>query len=378
MKALFVLNSSTFIYGANRSISGLLQNIDFDYDLMICKSFTKKINEKEVREKFGRHLKNIYVIWLPRYRCYPYDKSDLLGECSHIVNNIIAFLCTNKRRKIIRKGEYDYVHLNSIVLFPIVDAVSKYVIHVREILNPAYKNINKVKKALRNADGVIYIDVATQSAVERVVVNHNSVLINNPFDMTGVQDVNYEENLQKYGLSSQNTIFAMVGQIMEVKGSQLVLQAFMKHTNPNSRLLIVGNDNHAYAKECKKMAEEDKRIIFCGELQDTRGIYRISDYIMRGDPQFCIGRTIYEGLFSGSGVIIPGHEEDLKKMQSGEGLRDKIHFYEPGNAEALTKAIEECSEHRMTDREFRSNIKDYMGQYKLFVDKIVRNEEEEI
>lgn len=378
MKALFVLNSSTFIYGANRSISGLLQNIDFDYDLMICKSFTKKINEKEVRKKFGRHLKNIYVIWLPRYRCYPYDKSGLLGECSHIVNNIIAFLCANKRRKIIRKGEYDYVHLNSIVLFPIVDAVSKYVIHVREILNPAYKNINKVKKALRNADGVIYIDVATQSAVERVVVNHNGILINNPFDMTGVRDVDYEENLKKSGVSSQNTIFSMLGQIEEVKGSRLVLQAFMKHANQNSRLLIVGNDNHAYAKKCKKIAEMDKRIIFCGELQDTRGVYRISDYIIRGESQFCIGRTIYEGLFSGAGVIIPGREDDLKRMKSGEELRDKIHFYEPGNAESLANIIEECSEYKMTNREFRSNIQDYMEEYKLFINKIVWNEEEEI
>lgn len=374
MKALFVLHEGTFIYGSNRSITGVLQNVNFDYDLMVGQSFTKKVSEEELRKKFGSHLKNIYAVWVPRCRCQFFNKVGLFSECSHFVNNIMAFFYANKRKRIIRQGGYDYVHLNSLVLFPMVDTSAQYVLHAREIIDPAYKKINELKKALQTAAGVIYIDKATKTSVEKETVNVNNITINNPFDMTSVRDISYEDNLKKYGLSSENTIFAMVGQVMEVKGSKFVLRAFMKHANKNSRLLIVGNDDHAYAKECKKMSEEDDRIIFCGELKDTRGIYRISDYIMRGDPQYCIGRTIYEGLFSGAGVIIPGHEQDLEKMQSGEELRDKIHFYEPGNAEALTKVIKECSEHRMTDREFRSNIKDYMEQYKMFVDKIVRKE----
>lgn len=376
MKALFVLHTVDFIYGASRSISGILQNIEYDYDLMICQSFTKKINEIELKRKFGKHLKNIYVVWLPRYRCQIYDKAGWFSECSHIVNNIMAFLQMHKRKRIICQGGYDYVHLNSPVLFPIIDNNAKYIVHARDIINPEYKKINDMKKALKAVSGIIYIDKATKVSVEKEIINPQNTIINNPFDMTEVRDVDYEESLKQYGLSSQNIIFAMLGQIAEMKGSQLVLRAFMKHTNPNSRLLIVGNDNHVYAKECKKMAETDGRIIFCGELKDTRGIYRISDYIMRGDPQYCIGRTIYEGLFAGTGVIIPGRHSDLEGMPNQQEFEQSIHLYNPQDEEDLAKVISECSEHKMMDRKYGSNIKEYMEKYYAFINRVVQNKGE--
>ena len=375
MKVLFVLHESKFIYGANRSITGLLQNVDFDYDFMICRSFTTRINEGELREKFGKHLKNIYIVWVPRYRCQIYDKLGLYSECSHVANNIMALLYGNKRKGIIREGRYDYIHLNSIVLFPMIDSSAKYVMHVREIINPKYKGMKALKKALTAAAGIIYIDKATKTSVERECVNTRNIVLNNPFDMTCVQDVNYEESLKEYGLSNQNTIFAMLGQIGEMKGSRFVLRAFMKNTNENSRLLIVGNDNHEYAKECRKMAESDKRIIFCGELKDTRSIYRISDYIIRGESQFCIGRTTYEGLFSGADVIVPGFHNDLEGMPNRQDFEGCVHLYKPQDQDALTKVIGECSMHKQTDRTFRSNLPEYMKKYYSFINKIIRNEE---
>lgn len=375
MRPLFVLHEINLIYGANRSITGVLQNIDYDFDLMISQSFTIKNDENELRKKFGKHLKNIYVVWLPRYRCQVYDKIGLYSECSHILNNIMALFYTNKRKRIIRQGGYDYVHLNSIVLYPLIESSAKYVMHVREVLNPKYWNIKKVKEALEKASGIIYIDKATKRLAEQEIVNERCTVINNPFDMTGIQDVDYEISLKKYGLSSQNTIFAMLGQIGEIKGSQFVLRAFMKHEDENSRLLIVGNDGHAYAKECKKMAESDKRIIFCGELKDTMGIYRISDYIIRGESQFCIGRTTYEGLFSGAGVIVPGHYGDLEGMPNRQEFEDAIHLYDPQDQDALTKIIAERSKYKQTDRKFRSNLPEYMEKYYRFINKTIWNEE---
>lgn len=375
MKALFVLHTVDFIYGASRSISGILQNIEYDYDLMICKSFTKKINEKELRKKLGEHLKNIYVVWLPRYRCQIYDKAGWLSECSHIVNNVMAFLQMYKRKRIIRQCRYDYVHLNSPVLFPVIDNNAKYVVHAREIIDPKYKKIDSMKKALKSASGIIYIDKATKVSVEKEIINPLNTIINNPFDMTELQNIDYEGSLKQYGLSSQNIIFAMLGQIAEMKGSQLVLRAFMKHTNSNSRLLIVGNDKHAYARECKKIAETDGRIIFCGELKDTSGIYRISDYIMRGDPQYCIGRTIYEGLFAGTGVIIPGCYSDLEEMPDRQKFEKNIYLYNPQDERDLAKVIYECSERKIIDREYGSNLREYMEKYYAFINQVVQNQE---
>ena len=377
MKALFVLHEGIFIYGANRSIAGVLQNLEYDYDLLICKSFTRRPDEEELRRLLGSRLQNIYTVWMPRYRCQYYDKVSLLSECSHIVNNVMAFFCRGKRTRVIRQGGYDYVHLNSLVLFPVIDGNARYIVHAREIINPLYSRIRQFARALERAAGIIYIDEATRIPVEAVMRNRRAIVLNNPFDMTWVADVGYEDSLRKYGVTQTNTIFAMLGQVGDNKGSKFVIRSFMRHANPGSRLLIVGNHNHAYGRECEKMAENDGRVIFCGEMKDTGSIYRISDYIIRGEPQFCIGRTIYEGLFAGAGAIIPGHAADIGKMQSGDELREKIHFYEPESEETLATVIQECSHDRQRDRKFRSNIRHYMERYNRFIDKVTKGTKRE-
>ncbi len=373
MKALFVLHEGIFIYGANRSIAGVLQNLGYDYDLLICKSFTRKIDEEELRQLLGQHLKNIYTVWMPRYRCQYYDKVSLFSECSHVVNNIMAFFGKRKRTRIIRQGGYDYVHLNSLVLFPVIDENARYVVHAREIINPQYRRIRQFTKALERAAGIIYIDEATRIPIEAVVSNKRAMVLNNPFDMRWVADADYEDSRKKCGVAQTDTVFAMLGQVGDNKGSKFVIRSFMRHANPNSKLLIVGNNDHAYGRECGKMAKDDGRVIFCGEMKNTGSIYRVSDYIIRGEPQFCIGRTIYEGLFAGAGVIIPGHETDIERMQSGEELREKIHFYEPGSEESLAAVIQECSHVKQENREFRSNIGYYMERYDQFIHKVTVN-----
>lgn len=378
MKALFILHEGFFIYGANRSISGVLQNIDYDYDLMICKSFTAKVDEKEIRKQLGRHLGKIYVVWMPRYRCQYYDRVSLFRECSHVINNIMSLFSTGIRRSIIRKGRYDYVHLNSLVLYPIIDKDARYIIHAREVINPRYRRISRLVRALEHASGIIYIDEATRIPIEKIMHNDRAMVLNNPFDMTKIAEIDYDSSLAQYGLTEKNTIFAMLGQVGDNKGSKFVLRAFMKHNNPESRLLIAGNHQHSYGRECEKMTERDSRIIYCGELKDTGNIYRVSDYIIRGEPQFCIGRTIYEGLYSGAGVIIPGHLTDIIQMQDGEQLREKIHFYEPGSEESLAETIQECSNRKQDSRECKSNIDNYMKQYNLFVNSVTADKKEAI
>lgn len=377
MKALFVLHEGVFIYGANRSISGVLKNTEYDYDLMIGRSFTKKPDERELREMFGSHLRNIYVVWLPRYRCHVYDRLSLYSECAQIVNNVMAFLHAPGRKRIIRKGGYDYVHLNSVVLYPMVDSSARYVMHMREFLNERYRRIGNVVRALQQVRGVIYIDKKTRVITEKIVVNANSILLNNPFDMTWVQDVDYGESLKRYGLSPQNVVFAMLGQICDFKGSRRVIEAFMRHRNENSRLLIAGNDEHAYARECREMARDDKRILFCGELKDTGSIYRVSDYIIRGEADFGIGRTIYEGLFSGAGVIVPGRPENLLDMPESDSFREDIYLCDVENGQDLTEVIDECARHKRTGRQFLSNIGEYMTKYNAFIDRILADGGEE-
>ena len=67
MNVLFVLHESNFIYGANRSLLELLKAIDFDFDVLIGKSFTKKVDADEIRNYIGTHLNNIYICRLILY-----------------------------------------------------------------------------------------------------------------------------------------------------------------------------------------------------------------------------------------------------------------------------------------------------------------------
>lgn len=376
MKALFVLHESKFIYGANRSIAELLKNINYDFDILICKSFTQKINEREIREQLGKHLKIIYICWLPRYRCHTFDKISIISELSHLINNFMALIYSIQRKMIIKQGNYDYVHLNSIVLFPVIDDNAVYIMHNREIINSAYYNIKKLVKKISKARGIICIDETTKISLKQVFPEERAIILNNPFNMLGLKNVSYEENLLEYGLNTENTIFAMLGQVTEMKGSKLVIQAFMKQHNEKSRLLIVGNHNHSYGRECEKMAKCDKRVVFCGELKDTRGIYRISDYILRGDPQFCIGRTIFEGLYAGCGVITPGCMNDLQLFPEGKKFEERIFFYTPNNEEDLSGIIEKRAQNKQIDRKFYSNTKEYVESFDRYINGMINDCEE--
>lgn len=376
MRALFVLHESKFVYGANRSITELLKNLDYDFDILVCKSFTKKIDEREIRGLLGKHLRRIYICWLPRYRCIAFDKISIVSELSHYINNFMALVYSVQRKRIIKQGNYDYVHLNSVVLFPVIDDNAVYVMHVREIINSAYYNINGLVKKMRKSGGIICIDEATDSSLRQVFPEERGIILNNPFSMLRLKNVSYEDNLQKYGLNEENTVFAMLGQVTENKGAKFVIQAFMRQHNEKSRLLIVGNHNHSYGRECEEMAKSDERIIFCGELKDTTGIYRISDYILRGDPQFCIGRTIFEGLYAGCGVIIPGCGDDLQFFPEGTKFQEKIKFYPPGNSAALSDAIEVQAVVKQTDRILHSNVDDYVNQYNQYINKLTGVHEE--
>lgn len=371
MKALFVLHESKFVYGANRSLSELLKNIDYDFDILICKSFTKKIDEIEIRNLIGEHLKKIYICWLPRYRCYIYDKMGIISELSHYTNNVMAFIYSNQRKRIIKRGNYDYVHLNSLALFPVLDDNAVYIVHVRDIARSNYHNTKKLKRKMEKAKGIIYIDETTKAALQEVFFENRGIVLNNPFSMLKIKEVSYEKSLKRYGINEGDTVFAMLGQVAESKGSKFVIQSFMKQHKDKSRLLIVGNHNHSYGRECEEMAKDDKRIIFCGELKDTMGIYCISDYIVRGDAQFCIGRTIFEGLYAGCAVIVPGCKGDLQFFPEGEKFEGKILFYPPRNGSVLSDVIDVQTQYKQTDRILHSNVDSYVKKYSKYINGII-------
>ena len=264
--------------------------------------------------------------------------------------------------------------MNSIVLFPVIDNYAKYILHVREIFNSDYYNIEKFKEKAIKARGIICIDEITKESLKQYIHEESVFVLNNPFNMLGLENIDYEKALKRYGLSKENTVFALIGQVTEIKGAKFVIQSFMRHFNSKSRLLIVGNYNHSYGRECQNMAQSDERIIFCGELKDTSEIYRISDYILRGDSQICIGRTMYEGLYAGAGIIIPGNTDNMYLFPEKDEFKGKIFFYTARDENDLANIIEERSKIKQTNRILRCNTEKYVNEYKKYIYKLANQE----
>ena len=87
----------------------------------------------------------------------------------------------------------------------------------------------------------------------------------------------------------------------------------------------------------------DKRIEFHGEEKDINRIYALSDYIIRGEIDFRIGRTIFEALYADCDVILPSSDKEIEREKDLRVLRDKVHIYTPRDRKSLTTVIESVS-----------------------------------
>ncbi|WP_162052398.1 glycosyltransferase [Pontibacter pamirensis] len=359
-KALFVTHDVS-LYGASRSLQTLLTNLeDVDVDLVVKKRLKGKWDLNEINAFFNKKAKLIKEFHLPHpgiykgseWKDYRIKLNDLLWK-----SNSKAFY------KFIQANDYDFIHLNSIVLHQLIRKELPAFIHIREIFNGSQTS---VFDSLRNARGVIFIDEATEEPFKDLKLQ-NSTILNNPFDMRHLHEVVNSDLIQKHSLEGK-TVFSIIGSVAPVKGVELAIRAFKEVKCENAVLLIVGkSNNEAYIKLCKELAGNDLRIIFYGEEADIGKIYAMSDYIIRCDPQFCVGRTVYEGLYAGCHVILPGHEHNREALFDLDRFTDSITLYPPQDTDILAKVIEKKSHQKIFDRNFSTNIPSHLQQFNQFI-----------
>jgi len=368
VKALFITHD-VGNYGAARSLQLLLKNYDnVHIDLVFKKNiFIKDDDIREVRNKFGGKIQEIMKCYLPFDFCYKYKpESFTMRIVYRLLNKLIWQVTKKKLYSKINEGHYDFIHLNSLVLHSIISREYPFIIHIRDIFD---HSSNKVIQNVSNAKGVIFIDEATREPFHNIFLPH-SIVLNNPFDMTpikGYSDAKREKINIKF---HDKTVFSMIGAVTEKKGVLFVINCFLKLKNDDARLLIVGRgdaDGDNFLEKCRKNAKEDKRIIFWGEEDDILQIYSISDYILRGEEYQCIGRTIYEGLYSGCSVIVPADEKRLKPMFEFDKYKDHIYYYPPRHASGLLAIFERLSHVKACDRVFYSNVNSYVKEFHKFV-----------
>lgn len=355
-KYLIVMHSANIMYGAGRSLLLWLNHSGIKYDLVIPE-FPGISKEKE---KLVKHLKNkpenIYTMWLPLRRCYHgKDAMSWRGCLFFAYSNFMYYLCQGRYKK--KMDEYEKIYLNSLILWPVINRKNKFYIHARDIFEGSQKQFNDTVRALKLAKGVIFIDASTYQPFEKCKLDY--IILNNPFDMRKVRYVNKEETLKKFGLKKNKCIYAVLGMIIGPKGIQFIIQSFL-NAGIDAYLLIVGKVKGKYAHACVKQSESCPDIIFTGEIAQNWFIYAISDYIIRGEDKFCVGRTVYEGLYSGCNVIIPGSGKDIRFLDDGEKFKNQILFYEPRNTQNLCNVFRSSVRRKVSERRYDSNLDQYV------------------
>lgn len=325
-RALFVTHDTGY-YGAARSLHALLSRRPADAtELLVSRSLTHRNDLGAIAARFGMDAAAVWEAFLPFDRCFMGKPAPTMRSR---VRDGLFRLSRHALLQNIERRRFDYVHLNSLVLHPLVDKRVPFIVHVREIYDGSRP---QVFDSLARATGVIFIDEATRDPFRSLAVPH--VVLNNPFDIGDVDTAAVDRLRARHRLGNK-TVFAMVGSVNENKGSAFVIDCFRRAGRSDAALVIVGEGEPAYEARCREIAGGLDNVAFHGFDRDIAALYGASDYVIRAEAYACVGRTIYEGLYAGCSVIVPGAIDDSSRMFDFARFRDRVHFYPPRDTHAL-------------------------------------------
>lgn len=356
MKELIVTDST---YLSNSLAMHILNTTD-DVDLLVNKSIIgRDINVDYAKSKYGNTVKNIYENILPIDYCYRGCQTSNWFKLKTSIKSLLHPMTTKNIIKVIKNGNYDFVYLNNLIVHKLISDEYPTIIHIRELYNGTNP---QVVENLKKATGVIFIDKHVQAPFKNVPLKH-SIVLNNPFDMKKstktIYDITNIENID------DKTIFAFVGRIEPEKGVPFLINTFKETTSKQFRLVIVGGGDAQYVSYCKSLAQSDPRIIFTGVIEDIQVVYDWADYIVRGEIAQSGGRTVYEGLYSGCGVIAPG--DNITDFFEYDKFKTRINLYKPRDSKELIKQFTKLENTKISNRVYMSNINEYLDQFNNFI-----------
>jgi glycosyltransferase involved in cell wall biosynthesis len=348
--------------GASRSLRELVNGYeDADADLAVPR-FTATPDDPTIRRYFGPRLGRIFRFWLPWSEVYVGHPQVWQSARSHLLFPALWRAQQPLFERFVRRERYDLVHLNSLVLHPMVSREVPTTLHVREIL---VEQQARVQADAARTQGTIFIDDATKKPFEPRLPGHHIVL-NNPVDMTGVGTLPADAAARLGGDPARLTIFAMIGDVTEEKGAPFAVDAFKRVRSSDARLLLVGRATSAMRAKLEGARGNDRRIVLWGEETQIAQIYTLADYVLRGEGYPCVGRTIYEALYAGCGVVVPGTAE-THGMFEYERFAPRIWFYPPRSADAFVAHMDALCGQKHTEKRGQSNVREYVAAFDRFV-----------
>ena len=354
--------------GSAQSLKNLLQNLEGVEVTLVApgKQHRRSPLVEEIRGWFGNHtVADVVYFPLPVANIFEGRSSKLRHRAIDALKTLRWWMQQQRLIAFLQEEKFDFVHLNSITLYSLLSICPlPTFLHIREMLDVPFLKKNTL---FRQADGIICIDAATRAQLGQMTVPPTTVLTN-PVDMRHVGDMGDPIELCKtYGVDANRIILAMIGRLSQVKGTDIVIQAVRQSTNKNLELLVVGQGlRDYYERRCRELAGNDSRIHFVGVEHQIGKVYRIADYIIRGDPDFRVGRTLLEGLYSGCYIISPGSSVELQKESRLLNWEKRFIWYKNRDESDLTNVFNSlCG--KVYDRNYSSNIKIYADEFMSFI-----------
>lgn len=362
MKVLLVMHSSNTIYGAAKSLQKLIEYSEWELDIVYPKSFFHPVSQETIEKYSYGKCGRVQSLYLPFDSQTVYkDRETIKQKIWNTCKKVFEFRDSFRLNKIIEEGKYDYILLNSLVLYELISKKGNFVLYVREKFIGNGKKHNKIMKYLKRANKIIFIDQAITGSLNLEKEKIEYLVVNNPFDMRGISTVDINEVQKKLNIPSEKrVVFSMIGLISPDKGTEFIIETFNRLKRQDYCLLIVGKGEQQYIEGCKKKAISNPNIHFLGEQKNIIEIYAITDYVIRGDGFFATGRTVYEALYSGCNIIIQSDSEsDSEQMFEYDKYKESIFFYKTRNKESLLEVLS-CRKSLQTTRIGNSNIEQYM------------------
>lgn len=369
MRALFIIHDQNTIYGASRSLGCLTRQLDMDIDLILPINFKRKISDERIREHYGERVRRVWFLPQPAQLTCVHATYKRIHHIKSFVKMALYHLAKPIYHLIMKNGHYQFVHLNSLILYPMLSKCYPMFLHVRELINPDHvRTDGRLKECLDQAHGVLFISQETKDSCPET--SAPDIVLKNPFDQTAVQHVDEQKARERFSIVEGQTVFAIIGVVDPNKGVDRVIRAFRQADPKSSVLLIVGKDsnNHGYEEMMRNEAQGDERIHFVGELENTDELYRVTDYVIRGDSAPGAGRTVFESLYAGGGCILPGtKEKNLSALEVEPSMEQRVYFYPPADQDALAECIRQLDGKRMVDRQYVGNAGTYGERFLEFV-----------
>lgn len=367
MRILFVTHDVS-IYGASRSLQTLIAALpdDVSCDLVVPQSLFGSVDVGAIRAQFQDRVGRIILRPLPFFNAFVGKKPNLTLK-DKLWLFTVAWLTRMTRKsflRLVKEGGYDAVHLNSLVLVGLCDKSCKSYLHVRELWDGEGRAW--LRKCVSNATGVIFIDHVVRKPFAEFQIQR-SIILENPINMLGVGD-KAPIQLPSHTMARirGRVVFAIIGKVTAEKGISFILDAIAGIKGELKKFVLVIVGDGELRNLCQNASATDDHIVYWGEEPDMTKIYSIADYVIRAEDEPRVGRTVYEAIFAGCSVILPGTPSDYPKTISVE-FSDRVHYYAARDKAKFVQTLIDASQNSPYRGTPISNASNYAQQFVDFL-----------